>query len=250
MAKMTPKGLSGIIGPVDTYVTEDGTQILRSRRRKQPKKKGHKPIANRAAFGTISTYGTPLITGLKDHLNIKMTSSNFNKMRGWMGNEAKLNPDETTWKLAYQSFSNHQFNPKSSLGNRFRVAPEISTNAKGQVTISFPSFNPFNCIMVPEANCLVHIKAVAVSSSFQNGEKWVKDEKMEELVIEHKNKDLDALTMVLPMKASPGDIALVVLYLEYEVKGKIIQDPKWLPAAAIAFGPLKPGGTTKTAKKK
>jgi hypothetical protein len=105
--------------------------------------------------------------------------------------------------------------------------------------VTLPQVNPFTTIMVPSAGCKVHLKAVVLSSSFQDEETWVADQKVAELVFVHQNKKLGPLSMNLSLKVGATDMAMVVLFVEYEVNGKTVEDPKWLPAAAVAFGPVR-----------
>jgi hypothetical protein len=235
MGKVTPDGLSGLIGPIVLY-TVRGRQFVRSRPVKRSRKKAKKPDATQSLFGKVSSYGSAMTGYIKNEYLFAFTQASYNSVRGWMRDLLALHGEHLSFADAAASGSSCRLHPDSDLRDLFRLQPGLSSGATGTITAVLPAFNPLQVCKAPVNTEKVHIQLVAVSSAFS--EKQDKVRVMASLTQSFAFKDhlvsLDPFT--LKLKGSKGDLAMVVLSVSYECQGRTITDPEWLPAAAIGLG--------------
>jgi hypothetical protein len=231
MAKITDKGISGLIGSVVLY-RMNGKDYIRSKPAKRKRKKGVPVRQENAVFGTVSKYGSRMLKMIADSLPFALKLSTYNSLRGWMCNEYTAYINEPSWELAVKRTSNCQLNPESDLRDFLGIDFTITDTGNGKISIGIPAINPAE----------VKIRFMAVSSVFGLAP-ITENIVVDQYEINYNNSTVPANTMLLNTKAATGNIAIVVIALEFETaasgSGLYETDKRWLPTAVVAMGRMK-----------
>ena len=230
MAKVTPKGLSGVVGTVVAY-TMKGEEFVRSRPKKNKKKKTEPLLPTRALFGSISRFGSAMLVHMSKEFRFPFGLKTYNGVRGWMRNYFILHGEGAPFSAPPLSC---QLNGEADLRDHFPLPVAVRYEA-GILSVTLPSFTPAHLIKAPATTTHVQIKLVAVSSDFTTQPPPHKP-LSETLRFGYTNEPVAPSVVKLNMEGRTGHIALVAMALEFEVEGKMVTEKEWLPAAAIALG--------------
>ena len=232
MAKITPDGMSGILGKAVYYVV-DGQQRIRTK----PSKRKRKKNKLNTVFGDVTRNGTPMVGMIKSYkcLKFKFSVKTYNNMRAWIRHVQVANPEE--WNL--QTTPNYigQLNAVSDLRDFTSLSISVS-NSDTTITASLPSFNPVKDIRTPLHTTKINFKLVAVYSPYSEMG-GSRDYAIASHKIENKDAIIDSLEFLLTPHigyAKLGNMVMIVLALEFENNKGEIMDEKYLPAGAVAMG--------------
>ncbi|MES2005899.1 MAG: hypothetical protein V4450_15380 [Bacteroidota bacterium] len=242
MATIHNEGMGGLIGQLVMY-NLNGKQIARTRpglsqsRRKQLAKSSQAIV-----FGRVSRYGTALMQVLKDHLLFSFTHASYNAVRGWLRNQYAPNLTEPEWPVCSRFNTTCQLNPLADLRHFLKAGIEISDAGNGQIRITMEAFNPVQQILPPAGTGAVKLKWIVLSSSFGEGANEIHSA-MQEYSFPYTNAVLPEKQTQLRIGGSVGDIVLVVMAMEFEMKqagvGAYAKDIACMPAAIMAIGKRK-----------
>ncbi len=240
MARVNQHGLSGTVGNLVFY-TVNGVNYVRSKPGKRKKKANQATHSLTTIFGTVSTYGSPLLSQLSKHSLYKLQRSDYNRVRGWMRNLYAQNHQTATWPLVAYAAGIVKINNAVDIRDCLLVNVSVIDNSNGQLAIHIPAFNPAKQMKVPTKTAVIKLKLMVVTSSF--GQPVTETEvKVVEQVIPYKDEMIDAINWQLVTEAPVGNIALVALAIEYytTINGNesSIQANEWLPFGIIAMGKL------------
>ncbi len=241
MARNTEQGLSGTIGNLVFY-TMNGKNYVRSKPGKQNKKRNQKPNPLNTIFGTVSAYGSPMISRLSKVLLFPFGLSTYNQLRGWMRNQYAAHAQDINWELSVQGSSICKISSNIDLRDFLTIPLTVNDSGNGLITVSIPAINPVKDIKAPARTQLINLKLVAVTSTFgqtQGSNSFC----MEQYNFNCNNQLLAAKEIVLNTGATAGSIVIVVAAIEYALFGSLnnnyTTNPNWLPAAIIAMGRMK-----------
>ena len=83
MARVTPEGIRGVVGPVVFYVV-DGIGYVKAKPGKRKRKRGQPQDPLNTIFGTVSKYGSKMIKLMKTSFLFPFKRGTYNSLRGWM----------------------------------------------------------------------------------------------------------------------------------------------------------------------
>ncbi|MEP7109579.1 MAG: hypothetical protein ABI760_16415 [Ferruginibacter sp.] len=241
MARITEKGISGLVGNVIFY-TSNGQNYIRSKPRKKNKKKGDPVNPLNTIFGAVSTYGSGMIKRMSGSFLFRFNLATYNLGRGWMRNQYAAHKDDAIWELSARNNTMCQLNSETDLRDFLGTAITVTNDGKGLVRISIPEINPKKDLKAPPRTMRVNLKMIIVTSPFRETEIrnnfW-----MEQHNFDYSDSIAPSKESILDTKTAEGDIAIVVIALEFETtrsgKGFYNTEKRWLPAAIIAMGRLK-----------
>ena len=240
MGKLTEKGIVGLVGPVVFYEM-NGKNYVRSKPVRRSKNKNIEQNENTNIFGIISTHGSGMITEMKNHLLFSFNRKTYNQARGWIYNEYRANYLKDSWDLSAQNHSMCQLNEEVDLRDFCKTGFEINDQLGGKITISFPSFNPVEKIKIPPRTKKIRIRMLVVTSDFKN--KNTIHQYGGEYIFGYKNEPLPPKEFQLNTTGTTGDIAIVVIAIEYATTDwqgdRYLNGLNCLPAAIVSIGRLK-----------
>lgn len=241
MARVTEKGIVGLVGDLVFY-TVNGKSYVRSKPRRRKKAKGAKTHPVNTVFGTVSKYGTAMMNEIKPSLAFPISRDAYNKLRGWIRNLYAEHQLDKSWELSSRYSGMCQLNPEVDFRDYFKSEITVTDKGKGKILITLPEIEARLTLKSPVRTMKVNLKLMAVTSPFkETGSR--SNLIMETISFTLNKKTIPATEVLLQTKASSGHIALVAAALEYETedsgKGQIEKELRWLPAAAIALGRLK-----------
>lgn len=241
MARVTEKGIVGLVGDLVFY-TVNGKSYVRSKPRRRKKIKGAKAHPVNTVFGTVSKYGTGMMNEIKPSLSFPVGRDAYNKLRGWIRNLYAEHHQDKTWELSSRYSGMCQLNTEVDFRDYFKSDITVTDKGKGKILITLPEIEARLTLKSPIRTMKVNLKLMAVTSPFkETGSR--SNLILETISFTLNKKTIPATEVLLQTKASSGHIALVVAALEYETensgKGQVEKELRWLPAAAIALGRLK-----------
>ncbi len=238
MGRVTDAGIRGMVGPVVFYVV-DGKSYVKAKPRKRKRKRGEAPDPLETIFGTVSTYGSAMIQRMKNSFLFPFGRGTYNSLRGWMRNQYAQNYLEPVWDIASNS-GMCQVNAGIDLRDFLKTSIAISDKGSAGIGLSFPPVNPGKDLKVPPRTTKVNLKLIMVSSPFRESESST-GFCMEQYPFEYSDTLIPAREFILDTHAVAGDIAIVVIAIEYQISGSDFysNDPRWLPAAVVAMGRIK-----------
>ena len=235
MARLTDKGMSGIVGNIVTY-TMNGKQYIRSKPL-QSKKRKKNPV--NIAFGKISKNSSPMIKmiGMLNYLPFAFKLGTYNRIRSWIGNVYKENPVD--FPLTVKASQPGNLNPAVDIRDILCFNIQV-TDQDGIIKVLIPEFNPVRDIHSPLHTSQIKMQIIAVTSPY--------DEPCAKRVA-YRAVEFGNISMALPANEielipegpgkSSGDMAMVIIALEFATsQNKYIDLLKWQPAACIAIGRL------------
>jgi hypothetical protein len=236
MGKMKDGNITGLVGTVVFY-TMRGENYMRSKPGKKGKRsKTSAPLkAQRSLFGTVSHYGSPMISVVAENLGMKFDTSISNGIRGWMCKAFLIDPALSPLNNTNYHRGICQLNSACDLRDVLYIMPQIKNESKGKLSVSFPPFNPAEVLRAPEGANSVRIKLLAVHSGF--GKKNVDMNLMEcKWEMPYKNALQTPEPITFSFGKEHGDHVMLVLAVEFEGRFGRIREKAWQPAAAMAFG--------------
>lgn len=239
MARVTKNGIEGMVGNYVFY-TMNGKAYVRARPAKRAKKKNQPANPVTSIFGTVSKYGTAMIKEMSKSFPIPFTRDVYNRLRGWMRNEYAANGSTPEWKLEHNN-NICSFDIEADLRDYWRKNLTVTDKGNGKIQLEIPEFNPLKDIKVPGRTMKVNLKLIAITSPFK-GDPKACSSCTTQFSFDYSSNPVPANTFALQTTAGTGDIALVVMSLEFYTSGEkdsLVKDKKWMPAAVMAFGRLK-----------
>jgi hypothetical protein len=244
MARVTDKGIIGAVGPVIFY-SMNGKTYARSMPKKRKNKRSPAEKNLNSIFGTVSKYGTAMIKFMNQQgvFLFPFGRHVYNKLRGWMRNLYAANVGERDWELSARTSGMCQLVEGIDLRDFWKTEIIVDDVGNGTIIIKLPEFNPKKDLKVPIRTMKVNLKLAAVTSTFKEMSPATCTFCTQHSSFEYSNNPVPAKQFVLQTTAGTGDIALVVMALEFETtdsgKGSPNKELRWLPAAVIAMGRLK-----------
>lgn len=238
MARVTNEGISGAVGGLVFY-TLNGMNYVKARSGRRRRKRGQAADPLQTLFGTVSTYSSAMVKRMKPQFLFPVKPATYNQLRGWMRILYALEHLEPVWDLAVNS-GMCQLNPVIDLRDFLKIQLTVSDRGNGVIGVNFPPMNPVRNLKAPSQTVKVNLKLIAISSPFGTRSASM-GFAIQEYRFDYTNTLLPAREFVLEPSAIAGDIAIVVLAMEYETAGtgRCLTDPAWLPAAVVAIGRLK-----------
>lgn len=241
MARVTDKGISGVIGNMIFY-TMDGKTYARAKPGKRKKIKGKPVNPLNSVFGTVSKYGSKMIKEMSKSFLFQFDRGTYNRMRGWMRDQYALHKDDETWEMSVKNGGMCRLNNEVDLRDLVNTDIIISDSGNGKLLITISEMNPRINIKAPLRTMKVNIKLIVVTSPFRN-DLHSYNLCTEQYSFIYNNEPVSSRTFEFQTNAGTGDIALLAMALEYETSdtgaGSYNKELRWLPAAAIAMGRLK-----------
>jgi hypothetical protein len=238
MGRIKENSISGLVGTVVLY-SINGKNYVRSRPRSRKKKRGAHIRPENTVFGTVSTYGTRMIKCMARSFLFPFKLATYNGVRGWMRNQYAVHKDDANWELSAKRNTICQLNPETDLRDFIDLDITVSDNGNGKISVTIPSINPAQDIKAPLRTQKINIRAIATTSLFRDGLNPV-NFCMDQYSFNYSNASIPSKTILLDTRAAAGDIAIVVVALEFETAdtgtGVYNKDIRWLPAAVIAMG--------------
>ena len=236
MARRSEQHISGAVGNVIFYKL-NGQDLIRSKPGKM-KRKRSTPVARlNTAFGSISTYGSRMLKQVSTCFLFAFTLDVYNRVRGWMHIQFGAQRDTGSWQLAQQT-SMCPLNKEADLRDLLMTEITINDIGEGKININIAAMNPKQSLRAPQRTSNVNMKFIAVTSAFKE-DGLQNSFCMEQYKFAYRDTSLPEKTLLLDTKAA-GNIAIVVIALEYETASGIYNTEKrWLPAAVVAMGRMK-----------
>ena len=247
MARTTKSGLiSGVVGKLAFYEM-NGNQYARLRPVRKKKKRNEPPNELTTVFGTISKYGSAMLSQLSDHLLFPFTLLTYNRQRTWLRSQYVTHKDEAVWELKAKHSLMSQVNPDTDLRDFWENSLTVTDDGEGIVSITIPPIHPKRDLKTAPGTKRINFKVFVLSSPFKQGSYHYTFNK-EEYSFAYSNDIVPVKKISMDTKRlfglpTVGNLAIVVIALEFETgepgKGIYNTDKKWLPAAIVAMGRLK-----------
>lgn len=238
MARVNNNGISGVVGNFIFY-TVNGVNYVRSKPAKGKHKRNQPENVQTTVFGTVSKYGSPMITQLGKYLLYHPKLPDYNRARGWMRNQYAANYLASAWPITAYNEGICKINNAVDIRDCLFVDVSITTNQQQQLVVEIPALNPTKQIKAPLHTKKVSIKAIVVASNF-GADAPSTVAAAEQQTYLYEDVIVPATSLVLATTYQPSAIAIVALALEYTVwlsgKEVVVTDDAWLPAAIIAMG--------------
>lgn len=240
MARLTAKGISGLVGNVVFY-TVDGTTFVRSKGVKKITGKRKKKDPLKEAFGIVSKFGSGMTKLLKPYVRFPFRLPTYNRVRGWMRNVYLEYNEAVVWDFSGQQNGMCQLNGEIDLRDFFKTNITVTDTGNGSLKVTIPALHPKREIKAPLRTMKVNIQLVAVTCSFQD-EAEPYSVCSQQVSLAYNDQVLAPKMVSLKTVGKAGHIAFVAMSMEYETQesaGKIVTEIRWLPAAIVAIGRLK-----------
>lgn len=232
---MTKDKITGAVGNVIFYSMK-GEGYVRSMPGKRKKKRGQTDTIYVSIFRLVSRYGTAMMKQMSNSFLFPFSRDIYNRLRGWMWNKYSDNHALPVWKLETVSPFG-ALNTEAGLHDFLRVNITVSENRREGIVVNLSAFSPKKQIKAPLRTMEVNMKFIAVSCSFEK-EVPRPGYSMEQISLTYNDRVLPEQRIVLNTGAKPGDIAMVVVAMEYKIAGQIAysKDLRWLPAGVVGMG--------------
>ena len=237
MARITNKGISGVIGPV-IYYSVNGNDYVRSKPGRRKKKRGQPENPLNTIFGTVSRYGSSMIKSMSKSFQFPFSLNTYNRVRGWMRDRYAAHKDDEIWELSAYTGLMCQLNTETDIRDFWWEGITVSDKGNGIVSVFFPGVDPVKAIRAPLHTQNVHIKIIALSSPFRNSP-YPHQFCLQQYQFNYNSQVVPAKEIELQTAASAGDIAILVLAIEFETTAGYPAEKRWMPAAIVAMGKLK-----------
>lgn len=247
MARTTKSGLiSGVVGKLAFYEM-NGNQYARLRPVRKKKKRNEPPNELTTVFGTVSKYGSAMLSQLSDHLLFPFTLLTYNRQRTWLRSQYVTHKNDAVWELKAKHSLMSQINLETDLRDFWENTLTVSDDGGGTVSIIVPPIHPKRDLITPAGTRRINFKLFVLTSPFADGtDRYTFN--MDQYSFDHSDDIVPLQKFTMDTKKNfgrptSGNIAIVVMALEFETKatgsGIYNKDLKWLPAAIIAMGRLK-----------
>ena len=240
MARVTDQGIIGTVGNLVFY-TMNGKRYVRAKPHSKKKKRNKEANPLTTIFGTVSAYGTRMIKEMSKSFLFPFKLGTYNRLRGWMRNQYAARHEDATWLLSARQSGMCQLNEGTDLRDFWKTEITVMDNGNQIILIEIPEFNPTKDLKVPLRTMKVNLKLIVVTSPFKE-DVTACNICTKQYSFDYSNTPVPAQQFVMQTAAGTGDIALVVMAIEYETsdtgKGVYNTELRWLPAAAIAMGRL------------
>jgi hypothetical protein len=182
-------------------------------------------------FGEASRISAGLRLGLGNALD---GAANTNKLRNRLLpaliqlGRTKKTPGQN---IDIPGLVGHQFNADISINDRFKKKPLIEWRPD-QITLTFPLIKPAKEISAPARTGSVVFEIAATSFPLSDPRQTAGTH-ITQFIIDHTAESIASRQIQIPFGVKPGELAVVMLSITYEVKNKLVQDTKWRPAGII-----------------
>lgn len=244
MARYTDKGINGTVGPVVLY-TMNGQQYMRSKPSPRPRRKQPSPgtVATTSIFGLVSTCGSDMMGAVRNRFLYPFRLATYNTVRGWMRNQYAYYHQAPEWKLVVNGGDMYQLNREANLAGHLRTNLSVTDTGMGKIELFMDALDPRRGVKAPKGTTAVNIKAVAAATAFdKNHYHTVVAE--EQWLVPYSQQMLPPKKMLLDTGAQAGDIAIVLVAVEYCTGHPLSKDYskelRNLPVAIVAMGRLNP----------
>jgi hypothetical protein len=234
MAKLTPTGLSGAIGPVVFYQSE-GQQHVKSKPRKVNQTPATKASANK--FAQAATASRIIREGLYPILmpfcsNRQMRNTLTTAVFEWLPG-APANTDGSY--ISVPSISGLELNPVVSLKKIFKKSLHADWSQAGKVIVTIPSLDPREHIKVPLYT--TSIELIIVVSSCMIGNSNISSRRNISVKIPYKSGLVFEQQVELQVARLSNSLNVVAAGLRYNVGSfndpMLNTDLKWMPASIV-----------------
>ena len=245
MAINTDKGVQGMVGKLVFYNVK-GRTLIRTKSGKRTKKRGQKPNPINTIFGTVSRYGTRMISAMSDNFLFPFTIETYNHTRGWMRDQYAANKDADKWELLAKNNLMFPLHPEADLRDFFQPIITVRDEGGEVIHIDLPAFDPAGHIKAPPHTVKVNMKMILIRAPFKDTGITYSIQ-MEKYCFDYNNNELPPKTFTFDTKYQNGRpdelFGIIVLALEFETtdsgKPAYNKDKRWLPAAIVAMGRMK-----------
>lgn len=238
MGQVVNNNIVGAVGNVVFY-TMNGKSYIRTK--PSPHRKKYTDVVKNLhdVFGTVSRYGTAMIRSMSDQLSFPFTQPLYNRLRGWMRNAYASHRDETVWELSAAGYNICQVNAETDLRDFIGGGFSVSDEGTGKIRVILPEMNPLRQIKAPANTIAVNVKIIIASSAFK--EQGLRSRVCNAAYrVDYADRLFPAKEILLATNSAAGDIAIVVIALEFEMDDQVYNKAlPWLPAAIIAMGKMK-----------
>jgi len=233
MARINDGFIKGLVGNLVFYQRGD-QQFVRTNVARKKRKKETNP--RNAAFTIVSASASPMVTYLKPMLALPLTQKVYNDIRGWILPLYQVY-GAGDWPLTERNMC--QLNPLLDLRDYLQVPVTVADNGGGNISVSIPALHPRLQVKAPLRTQQVLVKVMAIATTF-NQYRSVVFSAADQYVFDYSNSMVPAREWVLVTGAPSGNIAMVIVAVEYAINttGRYSREIVHLPAAAIAVGRL------------
>lgn len=243
MARVTEQGISGLIGSVVFY-SVNGKTFVKSKPHPRTKRRNAPVNPLNSLFGLVSSCGSKMISRISSSFLFSFNRATYNRLRGWMRNQYATHQENEAWEISTIGSGMCQVNEGIDLRDFLKKDISVEDAGGGKIIISVPELNPVKNIQAPQQTKEVNLKMLVVTSAFRDNTS--SPEKLSKLQynFSYTNTMQSAKNFELLATGSAGDMALIVVALEFNKTAGVenthyVLDPQWLPAAIIAMGRLK-----------
>ncbi|MES2332305.1 MAG: hypothetical protein V4539_22050 [Bacteroidota bacterium] len=241
MATVTKEGLNGAIGAVVFY-TMNGKSYARSKPHPESSRHKKKLQHQRNLFGRVSSLSAGMASAIRTELNCPFGLHAYNALRGWTYAQYKENQDSKEWLLQTNPNRLCELNPGASLQQSLKAGISVEDMGGGRLLIGIDSFNPAKDIKAPAGAGSLNLKLICAREIREAGSASYFVLTLAQYPVAIVNKNLAVIEMELDTHGSKGDLACLVLAVEFrsgdEHSSGIINNPLFLPAAGMALGKL------------
>ena len=237
MARVNDNGmLVGLVGTV-VYYEMNGKNYVRKSPREMKKKRSAEVRKANSLFGTVSKYGSDMFGEMKPYLSFPFSRETHNNLRSWIYTEYKKGIDLQAWPLnSANTFLCTLNKPDLRDFMKFDVQAKNEGTA---ISVLFPSFNPVERMKPPLHTIGINIKVIVATHTFNND--WVRVlPTLTSYEFNYSNQQLPEKQISLQTNGNAGDIAMVILAIEYKTRESVNNFSGTIsgPAAGIAIGKL------------
>jgi hypothetical protein len=239
MARVSNGAFSGTISNLVFY-TVNGINYVRSRPAPRKGKRSQPVNPLNKLFGTVSHYGSQMVTALGKEVLYKLKRNDYPRLRGWMLKQYNQNNQAIDWPLTAYTNGICNVNHAVDIRDCLLVNIGLNSNTNGQLTVSVPMLNPTKQIKAPAHTHTVIIKAIAVSCPFNAKAAGTCTVAVAQHSMLYSNALLAPTELLLDMGINQGEITVLALAMEYITASSHnampVMDETWLPAAMVAMG--------------
>jgi hypothetical protein len=216
MALQVENFLSGRIGNIVFY-KRAGKWIARAAAGKVKQSKATKSWSN--IFGKASTAGKSLRVLLRDILPDKQDKEMQNDFSGAIARCMKLleaNGMQPLWPIP--ELGEHDFNKKTGVRERFRVAIKVSKLSDNLLQIYIPSFTPSRSIAAPAHTKRVDVHICTASCKLPGGQS--QGSAGYSLPVPYDDQPISEQFIQLSVDCTPGSLLLTGIRMRYILAGE------------------------------
>jgi hypothetical protein len=235
MATMDPKNIRGLVGNIIMYTVNGETRV-----RARPGKYHQADVNKKSSklFALVAAGSAPMIRAIRHYLPGLIPDNGVRgKLIGWIRKEYEKHGEDPGWLLGSIPTPLYNINPAIDLRNILLVQPQIIyLSDEKKIQILFPAFHPRQYIIAPRQTTTVILTAFCVSALFAGNPTDAATAQATQR-IDYLSGEEVAFTMELPMPGATGEIALLLLGVQFAGSDNSLFDIKaYSPFAVMAIG--------------